>query len=570
MSGYCGLNQFIKTKYKRMELSRNLPRRLTQLLGALLLVPVLLSSCKQNLDPVAVEPAENTVSKAGYRVAQDGKIVLGKKLENPYTVEVMTKAYALVAAKTGNKVSESKSPVRTTHQYVRFLPKDWKQYDLLKRDTVLRLSDVPLDYEVEMHGNNYHDATVCDTCPTWQYTTVKEGHKLNPDIKNEVLAKLYIPESDRALSELNIQEKVAGKSFLDALIDEALIMTKNYGDTLKVKKPKGGRVSWNPSGTIQVWDTRLNQFIPLVGIKVQARRWFTYYIVNTNQNGYFESPWGFERPANYSLWFESWGFDVRTGTFGQAWIDRPKQSDPWNLDITGGEERFFSHVFRAAFRYHSGNIGGLMRPIFQNSLKYGAYYDAGSAQGVNIGNWSVFGINPNILIHAFNSQNQEYQSDEIFSTTCHETCHSTHVQEMNLGYVQYGQVSIEIRESWPTAVEWFITQMEYRERGIGNYSDPFYAVGSFPTRFGHQDWRPGTASTDNYSCVFIDLVDDYNQAGRFGNTGLTDNVTGYTMAGIEQGFLKHVYGYGSLRDQAKDNKPAGVTDEQIDELMNQF
>jgi hypothetical protein len=47
-------------------------------------------------------------------------------------------------------------------------------------------------------------------------------------------------------------------------------------------------------------------------------------------------------------------------------------------------------------------------------------------------------------------------------------------------------------------------------------------------------------------------------------------VTGYTMSGIEGGFLKHVYGYNSLRSQLKANKPFGITDAQIDELMNQF
>ena len=93
-------------------------------------------------------------------------------------------------------------------------------------------------------------------------------------------------------------------------------------------------------------------------------------------------------------------------------------------------------------------------------------------------------------------------------------------------------------------------------------------VVGFPNRFGHQRWRYGIG-IDNYSSIFIDLIDNHNQNGINGGT-ITDNVTGYSMSGIENGFLKHVYGYSSLRDQLKANKPSGVSDTQIDELLNQF
>lgn len=371
---------------------------------------------------------------------------------------------------------------------------------------------------------------------------------------------------------MNIKEKVANKSFLDALIDEAMVLTKNYSDTLQPKKSKGGRTAWNPSGTIRVFDTRLNSLIPLVGVKVCARRWFTTYSTTTDANGYYYSPWGFDRPANYSLYFETWAFDVRSGTFGQAWIDGPKQDTPWDLDIWDGVDRFYAHVFRGAWRYNFGDVEGLLRPFLVGfKIKYAAYDQSGTAQGVNIGNWSAFGVNPNILIYRFNG-GDEHDSDEIFSTTCHETCHTTHVLVMNGGYVQYGQVSNNIVESWPTAVEWFITQKEYRERGIFDYSGPFYEVPGlgFPNNFGHQLWRLGNG-LDDYSSVFIDLVDNFNQNGQYpGNNTITDDVTGYTFAGIESSFLKHVYGLSSLSDQLKANKPGGVTDTQIDELISQF
>jgi hypothetical protein len=59
-------------------------------------------------------------------------------------------------------------------------------------------------------------------------------------------------------------------------------------------------------------------------------------------------------------------------------------------------------------------------------------------------------------------------------------------------------------------------------------------------------------------------------AGLYPTPSLTDNVSGYTIVGIESTFLKHVYGLSSLRSQLKANKPASVTDAQIDQLIDQF
>ena len=125
-------------------------------------------------------------------------------------------------------------------------------------------------------------------------------------------------------------------------------------------------------------------------------------------------------------------------------------------------------------------------------------------------------------------------------------------------------------------------QKEYKDRGISDYGGPQYNGESpfndpnqtipslgFPNLRGRQDWRIGIGNQD-YSSVFIDIVDNFNQFGQYPTPSLIDNVTGYTLPGIEENFLKHVYGLSSLRDQLKANKPSGVTDAQIDQLINQF
>ena len=88
-----------------------------------------------------------------------------------------------------------------------------------------------------------------------------------------------------------------------------------------------------------------------------------------------------------------------------------------------------------------------------------------SGPGVN------YTIYPYIKISRYDSNNDEYLSDEIFSTTVHELAHSIHVGSMNTA-IQYAQVAPMIQESFCIGAEWVMTRAEYISRGINNYRVP--------------------------------------------------------------------------------------------------
>ena len=527
-------------------------------------------SCKKKEE--FVNPtSENISESADYKVSPDGKIKLGDKLENPYAIEVMQTAFDRL--KKSSRASDvEESPVRLTHYYVRFLPADWTEYNNLKSDTTLNLYDIPLDYSIELHGNSYHDPSIPEDKPTWQYTSVNKDYQF-PRIKYEILSNLYIPESDTTINANNLnpaRNGYAKKSFKDVLIDEAMILTKNYDDTLK---PRAQNARYNPVGIIRVWDTRLGRNIPLVGVNVRARRWFTYSNTTTNGDGWFQTG-SFDRDVNYALFFQTGQFDVRTGTYGQAWIDGPKTSSPWIHDIGTDVNGFYAHVFRGAYRYHYGNIDGLKRPGVWSAIKYCAYdKNEDEANGEFWGNWDPTGLTPDIKIWRYIS-NRLKDSDEIFSTTIHETAHASHAQLLNKKGIGMLTVKNTIVESWAVAVQWQITAMEYRERGIPDFAGVNYFNTNIDRlQYAFQDWNRNMKSPYPYTSLFIDLIDDYNQVGKFQNA-ISDNVKGYTLAGIESTFLHNVNGIdtwiGSLKKQLKNNKPTGVTDGQIDELIDQF
>jgi hypothetical protein len=521
---------------------------------------IFFASCKREHEHISPSKEGNT------QTGPAEKIVLGRKLENPYSVENMKLAFSNIASSSNSRISSDNSPVRLTHLYLRFLPKDWAEYDLLKSDTTLKLYQIPLDYEIQTYGNTYQDPDIPEGNPTWQYVAIKYDYNFNKNIRHEILAELYLPESDSSIDPEVANLRIHGKGFVDALVDEAMILTKNYDDTLQTNS--NNRAAWNPNGIVKVYDTRLGKLIPLQGVRMRARRWFDVNEAVTDHNGWYQTG-GFKRPANYSLVFETGGFDIRSGTFGQAMIDGPKQKSSWNVDLWDGVNRFYAHVFRGAWRYHYGYIGGLSRPFLGFKLKYAAYDKSGSVQGLNIGNWTLFSINPNIFVYRFDGI-VEFDSDEIFSTTCHETCHTTHWKIMNAGPIQFGQVNEFIRESWPIAVELYLTSMEYRSLGILNYGTPDYDISvSYPLRRAYQYWPE--KCDKKYSSIFINLIDDFNESINSRNPLLpNDQVTGYNLREIESTFLKHVYGQSSLRDQLKKYKPQGTTDYQIDLLMNSY
>lgn len=523
-------------------------------------------------------------------------IKLGNKLNNPFTTKNMKLAYRnLVGNKaingiSTNTISEDINEPETNAYYVRFLPDNNEEVNYLEEEIEDNLDvflyDVPFDYEITENGDYYHDPTIPLNLPTWQYTATSSNFDLQQlrirGIQVEILDELYLPPN-YGLEEVNDNKKVENNfiyrdpNFINSLVDEAERLSGNglSGIASGNISVNSSNSSFNPQGKIQVFDTRLQRLIPLAGVKVRARRWFTIRENKTNENGDYYCATSFNRPVNYAIFYEGDSFDIRSGTYGQAQNNGPKQTGRWDVNINDGVQRFYAHVFRGAYRYHHQNIGGLKRPNYIGRIKYTAYdknKDGVTGDQSGFGYADGTGILPDIRIWRY-VNGQEQISDEIFSTTIHETAHLSHTELMNWDLIQFQQVSIKIAESWAVAVQWQITSMEYKELGIFNYGNPdFTATEITRLRNAYQYWSPNIS--ENYTSVFIDLVDNVNQFSVSYNgrqpSGVNDTVIGYTLASIESDFLKHCYGISSLGDELKDHKPANVTDTQIDLLLSSF
>jgi len=167
------------------------------MVGIILPAIVFFSSCKKEESNIEKQNATNN-----YEQLSGEKIVLGKKLENPYSVANMKRAYAELkkeyAEKNGGDSLEDIN-IYTTNLYVRFLPANIDEYDTLVSDTTLELFDHPLDYEISGEGSYYHDPDLPADQITWQYCAPKVDHEL-PDIEREIIEELYLPLEDTLLT----------------------------------------------------------------------------------------------------------------------------------------------------------------------------------------------------------------------------------------------------------------------------------------------------------------------------------------------------------------------------------
>jgi len=520
------------------------------------LLLLMLSSCnKKDFDEESFESNKLT------------EVFPTRKLQNPYSLSNMKKAYQ-------NVFGKDKENLTVSHYYVKFMPKNEEDLSLLEAEKSLELYDYPLDYEPYEENESFHDPRVPENQPTYMYAAVKKDY-LFPNVDYEILEELYIPEEDEKYK--NNEELV------DKLVFEALKITNNLTDEEKNNSTKSSK--WRPAGRILVWDdigasgsmiSYLNisnsKIIPLERAKVRARRWFTTYIGYTNEKGYFSCNGRFRRPANYSIVWESGTFDIRNGTFGQAYYNGPKKKGDWNLSIVSGKSLRYATIFRAACRYQYYNIGGLKRPNVWSKIKYSYYHrnqNNNEYSGINWGNWDFTGALPNIRL--FGKVNNNWVTTyELYSTTIHETAHASHIELMNAGEIQFSQVSTLIIESWADAIEWYVTKIEYNWLGNHNYSNP-NAPYNYPYRFIDNKqaypWTIQYIQGKNYTPIFIDLVDNYNQRQHWGQSYPNDIINEYSMHNIEQ-ILKHVYGVSSLKTKLKQNKPNGVTNTEIDNQLS--
>lgn len=231
-------------------------------------------------------------------IEQEGLIVIGKPLDNPYSLKNMQFAFERIKTKKENEqIIPSDFELEATDYYVRFLPKDSSEYNTLSEELQLELFDFPLDHEVLGDGFYYHDPSIPEGEITWLYTTVPTDF-IFPDIEYELLEECFIPDDDTD------EEK---SDFFSQLEITAFQITGNHDD-IQDDLTKG-----KPNGTIKVRNTTTSSYEGVKKIKIRVHNFVKWRTTYTNENGYYSFGTNFRTKVRYAViyrnqtGFKIWG-----------------------------------------------------------------------------------------------------------------------------------------------------------------------------------------------------------------------------------------------------------------------
>lgn len=369
------------------------------------------------------------------------KIVLGNRLENPYKTENIAKALQSLYPTKADRVD-----VKPTNIYVRFLPADDAEYDLLV-SSGLELMDHPLDYDVIVEGDWYHDPGIPEDKMTWQYAVVPQDFNF-PPVMHEIIDECYIAENDRGTR-------------ADDGIDWQEVERMSYiltGNEDRLSGPETRGVSKvQPSGRITIVDDAANGGKPfgVAGVCVSCNSFVKFDKTYTDRDGYYQMDKKFSSKLRYRLVFKneksfSIGFNL---VLLPASVSTLGKSGPEGVNMTvtkDSDGKLFRRcvVNNAAYEYisrcDSGDLGidappsdlriWILNGMDASSavmLHHGTFLSSdkmGSFLGKFASLIKVF--LPDITIGTRNMDG--YSS--IYSSVVHELAHASHFSKVGRAY----------------------------------------------------------------------------------------------------------------------------------------
>lgn len=368
-------------------------------------------------------------------------IVLGDRLENPYTTENMTKALLSLYPTKADRVD-----LRSTDFYVRFLPANDEEYDMLV-DMGVEMIDHPMDYDIKVDGDWYHDPEIPEGQMTWQYAVVPPDFEF-PPVRYELIDKCYISEHDSGT-------RATDGIDWEAVERQSYILTGNADRLSDPMTKASSKVV--PSGRITIVDEHANGGKPygVAGVKVSCNSFVKFDHCMTDRDGYYKMSKKYSAKLRYRLIFQnekgfSIGFNL---VLVPASVSTLGKSSPSGVNMTvtpESEEKLFSRcvVNNAVYDYISRcSSDDLDIALPPSDLRIWLFPSFGSSSAVMMHHGAAVRTElvaqylgsfaalvefflPDVTIGLHGKD--EYR--EIYSTACHELAHASHFAVVGTDY----------------------------------------------------------------------------------------------------------------------------------------
>ena len=442
-----------------------------------------------------------------------GMIVLGDRLENPYKTENITKALETLYPTKADRVD-----VRTTNLYVRFLPKDENEYRTLEKLGIIMV-DHPLDYDILVEGDWYHDPEIAQEDLTWQYAVVPHDFVF-PDIRYELIDECHIAENDASGT------RAAGIAW-EAVEREAYRLTGNE-DKLVPETKASAKLT--PSGRITIVDEDADGGKPfgVAGVRVSCNSFVKFAHTYTDRDGYYKMDKKYSSDLRYRLVFEnekgfSIGFNL---VLVPASVSTLGKTDPSGVNMTvtkDSDDKLYRRcvVNNAAYDYWSRCSADDMNISTPPSdLRIWLFDALSSSSAVMLHHGAI--VDSDLLgsfLGEFKSVLKFFMPDltigtkvrsnynRLYSTVCHELAHASHFKKVGTSYWNsyiwyimqsyiktgktYGDGTgdnagyCEIGEMWA----YYLESMMYKDRYGGSFPSFGTSTWFYPQIFRYLDER---------------------------------------------------------------------------------
>lgn len=230
-------------------------------------------------------------SPSGFDGLGHEMIVLGERLNDPYTVENITKSLSSLYPTKADRVE-----IEPTDLYVRFLPADERQYDMLEQMGVQML-DHPMDFRIVKEGDYYHDPELPEGDITWQYAVVPIDFEAPQGIRYEVLDKCYIAENAPSVkSEQGIDWSAVERESYRLTGNEDMLLTPT----------KASYDPTRPEGRICIVDDALGpEPFGVAGVRVACNSFVKVCNAYTDADGYYKMDREYCSDVRYRLVFKN-------------------------------------------------------------------------------------------------------------------------------------------------------------------------------------------------------------------------------------------------------------------------
>ena len=386
------------------------------------------------------------------------------------------------------------STLSPTHYALRIVPHDMNQLHILERDSSLIISYYPFEFE-----------------PISEEPDTSNGSCRSNNLIEECNETSVVDENSPVIYPIYVYWPISRSIPLDVEYDYCY--DAFLPDNLDVRSTITGR--------LMTYDNRLGSVVPLGNIKL---KYYQYYVFTkttyTDENGYFtlKNATG-SKPLSVILNNDKFAVrdSITSNIISISLGNLENYVSSMNYAYIAMSNSFSLDVFKAAsYYFYSSN--GLLSQVTR--------YDAtGSSLDIYAINHSgeylgCFYNHTTPYVCIWNGYNPGYYdgaSSKIFGTVLHELGHATN--RATVGQSQMINTDKVIKESFASFFGWYNVK-EYYSRIAVSHS----IVNEICTQ-GRQSWYPGTSSNINYTPLFIDLYDDYNQRDSLGSYCNLDTVT---------------------------------------------